>query len=58
VRIYVNAQNPAIFTKYKGFSPEVGGSLQNGGGAPGTIGIDNNVYPISAIYNCGLNVTF
>ena len=51
VRIFVNAQNPAIFTKYKGFTPEVGGS-------PGNIGIDNNVYPISAIYNCGLNVTF
>ena len=51
VRIFVNAQNPAIFTKYKGFTPEVGGN-------PGSIGIDNNVYPISAIYNCGLNVTF
>ncbi len=51
VRVFVNAQNPAIFTKYKGFTPEVGGS-------PGSIGIDNNVYPISAIYNCGLNVTF
>jgi TonB-linked SusC/RagA family outer membrane protein len=51
LRVYVNAQNPAIFTKYKGFTPEVGGN-------PGSIGIDNNVYPISAIYNCGVNVTF
>ncbi len=51
VRVFVNAQNPAIFTKYKGFTPEVGGS-------PGNIGIDNNVYPLSATYNCGLNVTF
>ncbi|MBS1606392.1 MAG: TonB-dependent receptor [Bacteroidetes bacterium] len=58
VRIYVNAQNPAIFTSYKGFSPEVGGSILNGGGLPGTIGIDNDVYPISAIYNLGVNVTF
>jgi hypothetical protein len=49
--VFVNAQNPAIFTKYKGFTPEVGGS-------PGNIGIDNNVYPLSATYNCGLNVTF
>ena len=58
LRIYINAQNPVIFTKYTGFSPEVGASVENGGGAPGTIGIDNNVYPISAIYNCGVNVTF
>lgn len=58
LRIYVNAQNPVIFTKYKGFSPEIGASVENGGGLPGTIGIDNNVYPISAIYNFGVNVTF
>ncbi|HEY6902628.1 MAG TPA: hypothetical protein VI233_18345, partial [Puia sp.] len=58
LRIYANAQNPAIFTKYKGFSPEIGASLENGGGAPGTIGIDNNVYPISAIYNLGVNLSF
>lgn len=51
LRVYVNAQNPVIFTKYTGFTPEVGGT-------PGNIGIDNNVYPVSAIYNCGLNVTF
>ncbi len=58
LRVYVNAQNPAIFTKYKGFSPEIGASVLNGGGLPGTIGIDNDVYPISAIYNFGVNVTF
>ena len=51
LRIYVNAQNPAIFTKYKGFTPEVGGS-------PGNIGIDNNIYPVYATYNCGVNLTF
>ena len=58
LRIYLNAQNPAIFTKYKGFSPEIGNSLENGGGAPGTIGIDNNVYPLSAVYNLGVNLSF
>jgi len=58
LRVYVNAQNPVIFTSYKGFSPEVGSSVENGGGRPGTIGIDNNVYPIYAIYNFGVNVTF
>jgi TonB-linked SusC/RagA family outer membrane protein len=51
LRVYVNAQNPAIFTKYKGFTPEIGGT-------PGNIGIDNNVYPVYAIYNFGVNVTF
>jgi len=58
LRIYANAQNPAIFTKYKGFSPEIGASLQNGGGAIGTLGIDNNVYPLTAIYNLGVNLSF
>ncbi|HWK06243.1 MAG TPA: TonB-dependent receptor [Puia sp.] len=58
LRVYVNAQNPVIFTKYKGFSPEVGASVENGGGSPGTLGIDNNVYPLSAIYNVGVNITF
>jgi TonB-linked SusC/RagA family outer membrane protein len=58
LRIYLNAQNPAIFTKYKGFTPEIGNSLENGGGAPGTLGIDNNVYPLSAVYNLGVNLSF
>ena len=50
-RIYVNAQNPVNFFTYKGFNPEVGG-------APTYTGIDNNVYPLSATYNFGVNVTF
>lgn len=51
LRVYVNAQNPAIFTKYKGFSPEVGGLA-------GNAGIDYNVYPLYATYSFGVNVTF
>jgi TonB-linked SusC/RagA family outer membrane protein len=51
LRIFVNAQNPVIFTKYTGFSPEVGGAV-------GSIGIDNNVYPLSAVYTFGVNLTF
>lgn len=51
VRFYVNAQNPFTFFKYNGFSPEVGGDPTNGG-------IDNGVYPLSATYNFGVNVTF
>jgi TonB-linked SusC/RagA family outer membrane protein len=51
LRVYVNAQNAFNFFSYKGFSPEVGGS-------PGNIGIDNNTYPLSAIYNFGVNLSF
>lgn len=52
LRVYVNAQNPIIFTRYKGFSPELSGA------SPGNRGIDNNVYPLSATYNLGVNLTF
>ncbi|HEU0227982.1 MAG TPA: hypothetical protein VFQ86_09600, partial [Arachidicoccus soli] len=52
LRVYINAQDPIIFTKYTGFSPEISG------GSPGNQNIDNNVYPLSAIYNFGVNLTF
>ncbi len=51
LRIYVNAQNAFNFFRYKGFSPEIGGG-------PRDAGIDNNVYPLFATYNFGVNVTF
>ncbi|MDP4290851.1 MAG: SusC/RagA family TonB-linked outer membrane protein, partial [Bacteroidota bacterium] len=51
LRIYANAQNPFSFFKYKGFSPEVGGT-------PTNAGIDANVYPLYATYNFGVNLTF
>ncbi|WP_347158661.1 SusC/RagA family TonB-linked outer membrane protein [Pontibacter chitinilyticus] len=50
-RVYVNAQNAITLFDYNGFSPEVGGS-------PISQGIDQNVYPLSATYNLGVNVTF
>ncbi|MGN6531949.1 MAG: TonB-dependent receptor [Ginsengibacter sp.] len=52
LRLYINSQNPLIFTKYTGFSPELSG------GTPGNRGIDNNVYPLYATYNFGVNLTF
>ena len=52
IRLYVNAQNALNFFKYTGFTPEVSGS------DPLSSGIDNGVYPLSATYNFGLNVTF
>lgn len=51
LRIYVNAQNPATFFKYKGFSPEIGGT-------PTRAGVDVDVYPLYATYNFGVNLTF
>ena len=51
LRVYFNAQNPFTFFKYKGFSPEI-----IGGGPTGS-GIDANVYPLSATYNFGINLT-
>lgn len=51
LRVYANAQNAFNFFKYRGFSPEVGGT-------PTNAGIDANVYPLSAIYNFGVNLTF
>jgi TonB-linked SusC/RagA family outer membrane protein len=50
IRFYANAQNALNFFKYTGFSPEVGGGATSAG-------IDINVYPLSATYNFGVNVT-
>lgn len=51
LRVFVNAQNPFTFFNYSGFSPEIFG------GGPTGSGIDANVYPLSAIYNFGVNVS-
>ena len=51
LRIFADAQNPFNFFRYKGFSPEIGGG-------PTKAGIDVNVYPLSATYRVGVNVTF
>jgi TonB-linked SusC/RagA family outer membrane protein len=51
VRFYANAQNSINIFGYKGFTPEVGGTV-------GNMGIDANVYPLYATYNFGVNVTF
>lgn len=55
LRVFVNALNPVIFTNYTGFSPEIAGAAVN---SPGNYGIDNNVYPITATYSAGINLTF
>jgi len=52
LRVYVNAQNPFTWFHYRGFTPEVPAS------APTRAGIDENVYPLYATYNFGVNLTF
>lgn len=52
VRIYLSAQNPWTSFKYHGFSPEILNTDRV------QLGVDNNIYPISAIYTMGLNLTF
>ncbi|HVZ56497.1 MAG TPA: TonB-dependent receptor [Chitinophagaceae bacterium] len=51
LRVYVNAQNALNFFRYRGFSPEIGGSALSRG-------IDTNVYPLYATYNFGVNLSF
>ncbi|MDY0076176.1 MAG: TonB-dependent receptor [Bacteroidales bacterium] len=52
MRVYVKATNVFTLTKYSGYSPEIGGNdvVSNG--------IDYGIYPISAVYSFGINVTF
>ncbi|GHE23363.1 SusC/RagA family TonB-linked outer membrane protein [Sphingobacterium griseoflavum] len=47
IRVFATADRPAIFTRYKGFTPEISG-----------MGYDANVYPISATYSLGLRLSF
>ena len=51
VRLYVSAQNPFLFTRYTGFTPELPGNQNEAG-------IELNVYPVSATYMVGLNIQF
>jgi TonB-linked SusC/RagA family outer membrane protein len=51
IRYYVGAQNPFLFTKYTGFTPELPGNQNEAG-------IEINVYPISSVFLIGLNVEF
>ncbi len=51
LRIYVSGQRLFTLFGYNGFTPEVGGT-------PTATGIDNNVYPMQAIYSTGINLMF
>ncbi|MBR5076548.1 MAG: SusC/RagA family TonB-linked outer membrane protein [Bacteroidales bacterium] len=54
-RFYVQAQNPWVFTKYKGLDPEVGSSS---GFSSWAKGIDLGYYPQARTYLVGLNLSF
>ena len=56
-RLYVQVQNPFIFTKYTGFDPEVS-STGASVGAEQTAGVDYAAYPQARTYTLGVNVTF
>ena len=51
LRVYITAQRPYTYFRYKGFTPEIGGS-------PINTGIDNSVYPLQAVYTLGFKANF
>ncbi|MNW08790.1 hypothetical protein D3C71_2056390 [compost metagenome] len=54
--MYLTAQNPFMFTKYTGFSPEITGT---NAGSPGeTAGIELSAYPTTRNFIFGVNVSF
>ena len=55
LRIYVQAQNVACFTKYTGVDPEVGAS---GGTNDWAKGVDLGLYPSARTYIAGVNIKF
>ncbi|AYL94492.1 SusC/RagA family TonB-linked outer membrane protein [Mucilaginibacter celer] len=55
LRIYLEAQNLATFTKYYGFDPEVS---SNGGSSPTTAGVDYAAYPQARTVLLGVNFKF
>ena len=59
-RIYVSAENLAMFCKYRGgYSPESANSGASGvPGGGNSLGIDYGGYPTSKVFTMGVNVTF
>jgi len=51
-RVYLKVDNLYTFTKFTGYTPEIGSYdvLSSG--------IDNGIYPITAVYSFGINLTF
>ncbi len=51
LRLYLSAERPYTLFGYNGFTPEVSGT-------PTATGVDNNVYPMQAIYSFGMKINF
>ncbi len=51
-RIYIKADNLYTWTKYTGYTPEIGS------GDVLSAGIDYGIYPITAVYSVGINLNF
>lgn len=57
LRVYFTVQNAYVFTKYRGYDPEV--SSSHGGANTGLIyGYDYGSYPQPRIFTAGINLTF
>ncbi|MDT0678029.1 SusC/RagA family TonB-linked outer membrane protein [Autumnicola musiva] len=59
VRVYVSAQNPLLFTKYRGFNPELSGydpTNPDAQGPYGLSGVELNAYPLTSTYLMGVNI--
>lgn len=54
LRVYLTAQQLAMFSKYPGFTPEIS---MNGMSWKG-LGVDRTAYPMPRSFSVGLNVTF
>lgn len=54
LRIFTTAQNPFMFTKYSGFSPEI----SSGGNPSLTTGIELSAYPTTRNFLFGINLQF
>ena len=55
IRLYVQTQNPFVFTKYQGLDPEVGSS---GGQDSWAKGLDLGTYPMARTFLVGVNLKF
>lgn len=51
-QVYVRGTNLLTFTKFTGYSPEIGSDN------PIESGLDRGIYPIPSVYSAGLNFTF
>ena len=51
LRLYISAENLLTLTSYKGYDPEIGGSVFNNG-------IDRGIYPQARTILGGVNITF